>query len=314
MARGMLIGGGVLALVSGLTAAVLAAIVIVAETPEAHVERYLTALADDDLLAAAELAGLDPGTELPLGDEGTPTTVRVVTAQGRSEGRVAVTSVYGSDSDAATVIFLLEPDTRLLGVIPQWRFVSPPVARIPVGVDNHDTVRVAGRTVTTPGPGATREVGAFIPARVSVTNAEPFLEAPARVIRPRAIDPAPVILQAQPSERLVREVQRQVTELLDLCAEQSVLQPAGCPFGRVIDDDRVLNRPSWSRTDEPSVVLTRTANAGRFGLEAAATMQVEAEVQSLFDGSVTRLVDAVPAELMGIVVLGPDGPIVTVYP
>lgn len=314
MSRGMLIGGGVLALVSGLTAAALAAVVIVAETPEAHVERYLAALADDDLLAAAQFAGLETGAPLPLGDEGTPTTVRVVTAQDRAEGRVAVTAVYGGESDPATVIFLLEPDARLLGVIPQWRFVAPPVARIPVGIDNHDRVRVAGRTVTTSGPGATSEVAAFIPARVSVTNAEPFLDAPSRVVRPRSVDPAPVILQAQPSERLVREVQRQVTELLDQCAEQTVLQPAGCPFGRVIDDDRVLDRPQWERVDEPRVVLSRTANAGRFSLEASATMRITAEVQSLFDGSITRLVDDVPADMLGVVALGPDGPVVTVYP
>lgn len=303
-----------MALISGLTAAVLAAVVIVAETPEAHVERYLAALADDDLLAAAQLAGLPPGAPTPLGDEGTPTTVRVVTAQDRAEGRVAVTAVYGGESDPATVIFLLEPNTRLLGVIPQWQFVAPPVARISVGIDQHDRVRVAGRTVTTSGPGATSEVAAFIPARVSVTNAEPFLEAPSRAIRPRAVDPAPVILQAQPSQRLVREVQRQVTALLDECAEQTVLQPAGCPFGRVIDDDRVLDRPLWQRVDEPRVELGRTANAGRFSLDASATMQITADVQSLFDGTITRLVDEVTADMIGIVVLRPDGPVVTVYP
>jgi len=303
-----------MALMSGMVGAVLAAVVIVAETPEAHVDRYLAALASDDLLAAGQLAGLEAGTPLPLGDEGTPTTVRVVTSQERGEGRVAVTAVYGGETDTATVIFLLEPDARLLGVIPQWRFVAPPVARIPVGIDQHDRVRVAGRTVTTAGPGATTEVAAFIPARVSVTNAEPFLEAPSRVIRPRAVEAAPVILQGQPSERLVREVRRQVTTLLDECAEQTVLQPAGCPFGRVIDDDRVLDRPEWQRVDEPRVGLSRTANAGRFSLDASATMQIEADVQSLFDGSITRLVDEVPAEMLGIVVLGPDGPAVTIYP
>jgi hypothetical protein len=314
MARGLFIGGGVFALLSGIAALVLATLVVVSETPEAHVERYLAALADDDLLAAARLAGLPAGEPLPLGDEGTPTTVRVVTAQERPAGRVAVTTVYGGDADAATVIFVLEPDASLLGVIPQWRFVAPPVARIPVGIDQHNRVLVAGRAVTTNAPGGTTTVSAFIPARVSVTNADPFLTAPPRATRPRAVNPDPIILRAEPSTRLVREVERQVVTVLDTCAEQTVLQPAGCPFGRVIDDDRVLDRPTWQRVDTPQVTLMRSEIAGRFSLEGRVTMRISVSVQSLFDGSVTELTDDISVDLSGIVGIGPDGPVVTVYP
>lgn len=314
MARGLLIGGGAAALIAGIAGGLLAAVVILSETPESHVERYLDALAADDLRAAARLAGLDASAPLPLGDEGTPTTVRVVASQDRGDGVVAVTAVYGGDTDAATIILTLEPDTPLAGVVPQWRFTAPPVARLPVGIDQHDTVRVAGTEVTTAGPGETTDVRAFIPARVTVTNAEPYLEAAARTTRPRTTAPPPVVLRATPSARLERVVERELAHLLDTCSEQSVLQPSGCPFGRVIDDDRAIERPIWSRIGNPDARLTLSANAGRISFDASATMQIEVAVQSLFDGTVSTLVDEVPAELTGIVVLGPDGPLITVYP
>ncbi|RZS56198.1 hypothetical protein EV141_1651 [Microcella putealis] len=314
MARGLLIGGGVAALVSGLAAAALVVAVTMTETPEAHVERYLEALAADQLPAAAALSGLEPGDALPLGDEGEPTVLRVVAAQPRDGGRVAVTALYGGDNDAATVIFLLEPAERLAGIIPQWRFVEPPVTRIPVGVDQHTELLVSGRALVTPGPGETAIATAFIPARVSVANAEPFLDAASTRIRPRSVAPPPVILTATPSERLVREVERQLTEVLDTCATQEVLQPSGCPFGRAVTGDRVIDRPAWMRVDAPQVSLTLSANPGRFSLDGSATMRVEVEVQSLFDGTVSRLTEDVVADVSGIVVLGPDGPVVTVYP
>lgn len=314
MARGLLIGGGAAALVSGIAAVAFAVAVAVTQTPEAHVARYLDALAADDLPAAAALAGIEAGTALPLGDEGTPTTVRIVTAQERTEGRVAVTAVYGSEGDAATVIFALEPAAAIAGVIPQWRFVDAPVSRIPVGVDQHTDVRVAGRAVTTPGPGQTAQVTAFIPAKVTVTNGEPFLDAASRSIRPVSATTPAVLLAATPAPRLEREVERQLTELLDACAEQEVLQPAGCPFGRVITGDRAIDRPVWMRVGAPRASLTLSSNPGRFVLDATATMRVEVAVQSLFDGAVSTLAEDVVADMTGIVVLGPDGPVVTVYP
>lgn len=314
MARGLIIGGGVTAIIAGLIAAALAVTVAVTETPSAHVSRYLDALATDDLAAASILAGLPPGTPVPLGDEGNPTVVRVVAAQDRSDNRVAVTAVYGGEADAATVIFLLEPAPALLGVIPQWRFVDPPIARIPVGVNQHTELRVGGRTVSTASAGATVEVSAFIPARVSVVNVEPFLDADSLSIRPASQAVPPAILTARPSARLTSEVERQLTTLLDTCAEQEVLQPAGCPFGRVITGERVLDRPAWMRVDAPRASVTPSANPGRFTLDATATMRLEAQVQSLFDGTVSNLAEEVLASISGVVVLGPDGPVITVFP
>ena len=37
-------------------------------------------------------------------------------------------------------------------------------------------------------------------------------------------------------------------------------------------------------------------------------------MQSLFDGTVSTLAEDVIADMTGIVALGPDGPVVTVYP
>ncbi|HET8958050.1 MAG TPA: hypothetical protein VFM95_06305, partial [Microcella sp.] len=77
---------------------------------------------------------------------------------------------------------------------------------------------------------------------------------------------------------------------------------------------RVIDRPVWMRVDAPQASLSLSANPGRFALDATATMRIEVDVQSLFDGTVSRLTEDVVADVSGIVVLGPDGPVVTVYP
>lgn len=314
MARGWLIGGGVAALLAGIAATALAVLLATTATAEDHVARYLSALADDDLPTAAALAGLPPDAPLPLGDEGRPSVVRVVAAQDRGDGVTAVTVEYGSPTDAATAIFLIEPAAPLWGFVPQWRFVEPPVAALPVGLNNHDRVTVSTRVVTTPGPGEPAPVEVFVPARVSVTSTDPFVDATARYVRVRSTSPLPVILSASPSDRLLRAVERELAEFLDTCTEQTVLQPTGCPFGRIIEDDRVIDRPQWERTTPVRASLEASRNAGRWQLTGTATLRLTASVQSLFDGSVTLFVDDVAAEIVGVVIVGADGPVVTVYP
>jgi hypothetical protein len=98
------------------------------------------------------------------------------------------------------------------------------------------------------------------------------------------------------TERFVSEVQTQVDEHLATCARQRVLFPTGCPFGAEIDD-RVLGEPRWEIAQLPSLVI-EAGEAGRWSVPPTpATARLQAEVQSIFDGSVSTLDEEEPFEV-----------------
>jgi hypothetical protein len=93
-----------------------------------------------------------------------------------------------------------------------------------------------------------------------------------------------VTVEALPTEEFVERVQAKVDEyLIDQCATQRVLQPAGCPFGVTVDD-RVVTEPVWTIVESPAVTLV----PGETAFEMPPTpgvARVTFEAQSLFDGS-----------------------------
>jgi hypothetical protein len=96
--------------------------------------------------------------------------------------------------------------------------------------------------------------------------------------------PAEVTVDALPTQEFVDRVQAKVDEfLVDQCASQPVLKPAGCPFG-VDVDDRVVTEPAWTIIESPVVTLV----PGEAVFEMPPTpgvARVTFEAQSLFDGS-----------------------------
>lgn len=299
MTRAALIGGGAVAALLGIGALAYAMLVITAATPAAHVQRYLDALARDDLVTAAALAGLEPPTVMPLGDEGEPSIRRIISSTDSRDGTVAVTAEYGTDTDAVQVTFTLEPAPPTLGVVPAWDFVEPPVATLAVAADRHDVVAVATRSVVADAAGLPVSVSVFVPARVSVRLDDPLLVAEPRTLRVGADGSESVItLMVEPSERLQRTVQAEIERLLGKCAEQAVLQPTGCPFGVTVAD-RVVGEPQWSLDAVDTVTIEPGERPGAWNLRAEGSVQLVVEVQKLFDGTVSTR-----DELIGFVVRG----------
>lgn len=299
MTRARLIGGGVVAALLGIGALAYAVLVATAATPAAHVQRYLDALARDDLVAAATLAGLEPPTAMPLGDEGAPSIRRVISSTDSSDGTIAVTAEYGSDTDAVQVTFTLEPAPPTLGVIPAWAFVVPPIATLEVAADRHDVIAVTTRSVVAEAAGLPVAVSVFVPSRVSVRLDDPFLVAKPRTLRVGAEGSDSLItLVVEPSERLQRAAQAEIERLLDECAEQAVLQPTGCPFGVTIVD-RVVGEPQWRLDTVDTVTIEPAERPGAWKLRAEGSVQLVVEVQKLFDGTVSTR-----DELIGFVVRG----------
>ena len=311
-------GGGAAALLAAGAIGIGAALAMTAG-PEHHVERYLDALARDDLVTAARLAGLAEDAPLPLGDEGSASIRRIIATAPRSDGRVAVTAEYGDQRDGARTTFLLEPAPPTAGVIPAWRFVDPPVTALVVGVDQHDALVVGPVAVTAPGPGEVARVAVLVPARVTVRLAEPLLLAEPVTVRATGLPDAPgseaspVVLRAVPSMLLEREVGRLLDELLAGCAAQPVLKPAACPFGVAIEN-RVTEPPVWRIDERAEVVLEPGAAVGEWRLRADGIATVALSVQRLFDGRVFEREESVAFTAAGTVRLSGGQPELQVDP
>lgn len=319
MTRARLVWGGVAAAILGLGALSVGVTLATTAGPEHHVQRYLDALARDDIAAAARLAGLEEGAALPVGDEGAASIRRIIETAPNSDGTVAVTAEYGDETDAARITFLLEPAPATGGVIPAWRFVDLPVTPLVVGVDQHDALVVGPVAVTAPGPGQVARVAVLVPARVTVRLAEPLLTAEPVTLRATGLPgapgsaAAPVLLQAEPSAVLLRETARLLDELLAGCAEQEVLKPAACPFGIEVDD-RVTQPPQWVVDERGPVSLTLSSRAGEWRLRADGVASVTLTVQRLFDGQVSELVEPASFTASGVVRLTGGRPVLELDP
>lgn len=312
MAHSGVVWGGAAAAILGIGAAAIAIVVGVTATPEAHVERYLQALAADDLSTAARLAGLEPEAALPLGDSGEPSILRIVSRAEQSGGRVVVTTEYGSNQDAAITAFTLVAAPALLGIIPQWSFGEPPVQRVEVGADQLDRVVVNELEVVTLAAGGTVTVTAFVPARLEVRLDDPFVQGSAATVRLDGSAAQPIVLSAIPTSRLLRAVTGELEQYLADCAAQEVLLPTGCAFGHEIED-RAIGRPIWQVVADPVAELSPGQDPGRWQLESVAALRLTVTVQSLFDGIVYELDEVITTVIRGDVVVGPEGPQVTIY-
>ena len=305
--------GGAAAALLGLGAASFALAAITTATPEAHVWQYLDALADDDLVAAARLAGLPDDAPLPLGDDGEPNIVRIIERIDSADGTARVLAEYGIEQDAVTAVFSLEPGPAHLGIVPVWQFARPPVATATVSVDQHDRVRVNGVLAQTPEAGEAVSLAVFVPSLVTARVVEPHVQAAPVSRRVDGSMPTTLELEAEPTALLKRVVTREVTQFLIHCSEQRVLLPTGCPFGRTVTE-RVIGLPQWQLVSGPDVEIVPGQAPGRWGVVGTAELRLTAQLQRLRDGQLSDLDDTVTANLSGDVVITVDGPELTIYP
>jgi hypothetical protein len=118
---------------------------------------------------------------------------------------------------------------------------------------------------------------------------------------------AAVTIDSVPTTTFVQRVQLKVDEYLQACADQQVLQPAGCPFGIQIDD-RVVSPPVWTIVTSPVVTLV----PGETAVEMPPTegvAHISVEVQSLFDGEFSQVEEDRPFTLSLTASIRPDGSI-----
>ncbi len=301
----MLLLGAFLAALGGLNQSIYGA--------PAFVERYLDAIARDDIVGAAAT----PGVQLDEGDlaaaglpadistamlrsrvvDAGPEDVRVISDEAHEGGRHTVTVSYRLDASIVQTAFEVRPIEPLYGLLHRWEFATSPLAVIQVTAAHNPVFTVGTLTLDTRATKSGEELTAFTqtapylaiaPAAYEFGYDSTLLEAiPAQVVaEPGAA--AEVTVDALPTEAFAERVQTKVDEYLeDQCASQPVLQPAGCPFGVVIDD-RVVSEPVWSIVESPEVTLV----PGDTAFEMPPTpgvAHISVEVQSLFDGTFSTL-------------------------
>ncbi|WES63502.1 hypothetical protein P0L94_13650 [Microbacter sp. GSS18] len=257
--------------------------------------------ASDALLRQAALA---PITDIEVVSESTDPDSGITT--------VAVS--YRAAGYPGTTSFAVEQD-GWVGPAPTWRFARSPLAVMQLAVGGSMSFDVNGftidkRQVSVDGmdadPTAPLPMLVFSPGIYSVSVDTSISSSPGvAVLSDSPFREIPVSIQARATEQFISVVQERVTEFLDACATQEVLQPTSCPFGYVLQD-RVVSAPAWSITAHPAVDVVPSGAV--WSIPAAqATATLEVDVKSLFDGTIYHLSETVPFTVTGTITVLPDG-------
>lgn len=291
-------------------ALVVAALNATLFSPGGLTRSYLEALARHDVPAALELAGVSPSERDVLLDRrtlGRLTDIRQRSDERLPDGTHRVEFEYRTESGAGRAAFRLEPAGTRFGVFGAWRFAEPPLAQVELTVLHDARFDVNGFEVV----GAANEprtYRVFVPGSYAFGHSSTFLEAPpveVAVSEPGTVVRARVDVAA--NEHFADEVQEELDAYLDECAEQRVLLPTGCPFGKQVAN-RIESEPAWAISKYPAVELVPAADPGTWLMpptDAAARLKVD--IRSLFDGSVTRFDEDVPFTVSYLITFQADG-------
>ena len=298
-------------------------------SPSAFVSRYLDLLSGRRAADALALPGVAVDSS-QLTASGLPSTANQallraaalapltgVTIVGADEGDDGVTTVtvqYQAGPHAGTTAFRVER-AGWVGVAPTWRFATSPLAAIELTVRGATRFTVNGFDLDTrqvsPDKAAADPLDpvsllVFSPGLYSISVDTPISTSPGVAVlsdKPQAS--IPVDLQTQPTAAFEAAVQQHVEEFLTACTTQQVLQPTGCPFGLVVRN-RIEDAPVWSMTQQPTVSLV--PDGANWAIERTqAVAHIQVDIQSIFDGSVRHLDEAVPFFVGGTVTIQPDG-------
>lgn len=274
-------------LLAGFAASVLA---LNGDVFSAHgfVGSYLDALARHDADEALDFDGVvvpadaseDLLVDAALGDL---SDIRLLSDVEDGDAHV-VRFIYALGEETQTTEFTVERTGTRFGLFPTWRFTTSPMAILDAAVD-HDTRLTANGVASASGPHAV-----LVPGYFELDHASKYLEA--EEVTAAATDVGATVeaaLAVTPNEEFAGAATRAVAGFLDDCVTQEVLKPTGCPMG-VDVINRLKGVPTWSMLDYPTAALSSTENPGVWAAKPAKGIaHIVADVQSLFDGSISKL-------------------------
>jgi len=300
------------------TACVLSVTAVTADLYSAgsFVRGYLDALARRDVAAALALPGVSPAAGSPLAADselltpaalGTLDEIRILADSRAADGdHIVVVEVSVDSATPLRATFHVQPGPAHLGLFPTWRFATSPLATLSLSAKGSDEVRVNSADITPPaGKG---DYLVFVPGLYTVDHESTWLEAvQLPVAMTTAGEEMDAALDIRANAAFRAAASRQVDRALDECAEQQVLQPTGCPFGRAVTD-RVAGTVSWSIAEYPVVTLEPGEKPGHWTVTAAqGRAALEVPVQSLFTGKKSTLDATVSISAEYAILLADDG-------
>ncbi len=271
------------------------------------VERYLEAIAEDDITRAATTPGValdaeelaaaglpaDISTAMQRSGvvESGPEDIHIVEEVANDDGTRTVTATYRLQAAIITTTFDVRPIDPLYGVLNRWEFETSPLAIVDVTAAHHPFFTVGSLTLDTRALKTGDELAAFVqttpylviaPAVYSFDYDDELLTAQEVELAVEPSTRTAVTVDAQATPVFAERVQTQVDQFLQNCADQVTLYPTDCPFGIDISD-RVIGDPAWSISAFPVVTLVPGESA--FEMPATAGVaHITVDLQSLFDG------------------------------
>jgi hypothetical protein len=328
--RAVLLWSAVGVLLLAAFAAGLGAVQRTYYSPSGFVRAFAGSIASHDVAAALAMPGAAP-TAAALGSAHLPTgasrellradvlpsigDIRITSDSTGSDGVHTVVAHAVADGRSVSASFRVRQTGSVLGLLPTWSFASTPLAISRITVAHATTFSVGGHRLSPRAASPKQPAGAFTvsadylvlplaPLELSHTSAYLRAVPVVAAVSPGSITETTV--DAEPTPSFTSAVQKEVNAFLDRCAEQHVLQPAGCPFGIEIDD-RVQGDPTWSMSTYP-VVRLRPGDTSWTTDRMTGVAHLKVTVQSLFDGSVSTRSDAEPfAMILSSVTIRSDG-------
>jgi len=285
------------------------------------VKQYLSALSRQDAASALAMPGVTDG--LP---HDTPTALlrssalgelRNVTVTGtRSAGENTIVSTsFVAGGKATSADFVLKPNGRTFGIFEAWAFAERPLSTIAVTVAHGVQFQVGSsgvidlRTTGAQGItdwGGTQSFVVFAPmAYVFSLDTTQLAAAPTQLITTTPGQNGSVTVNVQATPAFSEAVQKELNSYLDECVTQHVLQPSGCPFGYQTGN-RIVGEPTWTMVDYPVVNVT-AGTSSWVVRKAVGHVRITGEIQSLYDGSVSKLDKLIPFTTNLDIVVRPDG-------
>ncbi len=287
--------------------------------PETDVRAYFEDLRDGDggqalgLLNAqvpdANAAMLD-GDPLEVSAEDLE-DVEVSTVSDDGE-RAVVRADYTLAGERHSSEFSLHPVDTQWGFFTVWAFDETPLPTVTVRLPGATSVDVNGMSVAL--PESSGEFSAFFPGVYTASYTSELVAAePESAVLTDPGQHAEIVLEARPTEALEQEVDRQLREHLDACADQTGLFPSGCPFSFEFDG-RVSGDVEWTIESYPDPeIVVGSKGGGGWALEPArGTARIAFDSLDLFTGDVERLERTVPFEVAADLTI--DGSTVRVDP
>ena len=282
------------------------------------VRTYLDALARHDLVAALELSG----TRAVTGDAsqallsreamGELTDIEVVSDDEDAAGIHYIVVDYVAGGIPGSTEFEVRRDGTLFGLFNGWAFVQSPLATVQITV-RHERVFTANGMDLIGEQDVAEPYLVLTPTAIELSHDSEFYHAdPVEVLVDKPGGTVDGVVDLQPTDAFVAEVQQQIDDYLAECTTQRVLLPTGCPLGETIIN-RIVSEPVWTMTSYPVVTLVPDGRVATWRVPLTnATAHLVVEVQSLFDGSISSFDQDVPFTVQYEVIVQQNGdPLIT---